>query len=65
MDDDPRVEERLRRIDGLRGSGGRVVLLAEVRKLLAEAEAALAGREGGPKASEPSDPPPGPPSRAA
>jgi hypothetical protein len=62
MDDDPRVEERLRRIDGLRGTNRRVVLLAEVRKLLAEAEAVLADRDGG---SERSEPPSEPPGRAA
>ncbi len=55
VDENRRVEERLERIDGLREQGGRVVLLAEVRKLLAEAEAALAARDNPP---EPSGPPP-------
>ena len=49
VEEDPRVEEQLHRIDGLRGGKtDRVVLIAEVRKLLAEAEAALAAREGDP-----------------
>ena len=52
MEENRRIEERLERIDGLRGQGGRLVLLAEVRKLLAEADAALAER---------GDPPPKPP----
>jgi hypothetical protein len=62
MDENRRLEERLERIDGLRGTGGRVVLLAEVRKLLAEAEAALAARDDPPKIPET---PSGPPPRAA
>jgi hypothetical protein len=55
VDENRKVEERLERIDELRETGGRVVLLAEVRKLLAEAEAAVAAREDSPK---PSGPPP-------
>jgi hypothetical protein len=54
VEDEPRVEEQLQRIDGLRGTTDRVVLLGEVRKLLAEAEAALAQRH--PELDEPKDP---------
>ncbi len=53
VEDDPRVEEQLQRIDGLRGKTDRVVLLGEVRKLLAEAEAVLAQRH--PEPVEPKD----------
>jgi hypothetical protein len=56
VDENPRVEEQLQRIEQLRETGGRVVLLAEVRKLLAEAEAASAGRDEPPKPSAPSTP---------
>ncbi len=55
VEDDPRVDEQLQRIEGLRGKSDRVVLLGEVRKLLAEAEAVLAER--GPEAKDPSDSP--------
>lgn len=58
VEDDPRVEEQLQRIDGLRGKTDRVVLIGEVRKLLAEAEAVLAEREPEPEGpKEPSDSP--------
>jgi hypothetical protein len=56
VDENPKVEEQLQRIEQLRETGGRVVLLAEVRKLLAEAEAASAGRDDSPKPSAPSTP---------
>ncbi len=52
------MEEQLNRIDGLRGRTDRVVLLGEVRKLLAEAEAALAARH--PEPEGPKDPPESP-----
>ena len=55
VDENRKVEERLERIDELRETGGRVVLLAEVRKLLAEAEAAVAARD---DSQKPSGPPP-------
>jgi hypothetical protein len=61
VDENRKVEERLERIDELRETSGRVVLLTEVRKLLAEAEAAVAARDDAP----PPDSPSGPPSRAA
>jgi hypothetical protein len=64
VDENRKVEERLERIDELREAGGRVVLLAEVRKLLAEAEAeaAVAARDDSP---QPPESPSGPPPRAA
>ena len=55
VEDDPRVDEQLQRIEGLRGKTDRVVLLGEVRKLLAEAEAVLAER--GPEPNDPADSP--------
>lgn len=54
VDENPKVEEQLQRIEKLKETGGRVVLLAEVRKLLAEAEAAAAARKDAPKPSGPS-----------
>ncbi len=42
MDEARQVLERLERIDRLRDGGSRVVVLAEVRKLLEEGEAWLA-----------------------
>jgi hypothetical protein len=62
VDENRKVEERLERIDELREAGGRVVLLAEVRKLLVEAEAAVAARDDSP---QPPESPSGPPPRAA
>jgi hypothetical protein len=48
VDEARRVLERLERIDRLRAGGGpRVVVLAEVRKLLEEGEAWLAAESGG------------------
>ncbi len=55
VEDDPRVDEQLQRIEGLRGKSDRVVLLGEVRKLLAEAEAVLAERD--PESKDPADSP--------
>jgi hypothetical protein len=49
------VDEQLQRIEGLRGKSDRVVLLGEVRKLLAEAEAVLAKRD--PESKDPADSP--------
>lgn len=58
VEEDPRVEEQLHRIDGLRGKTDRVILINEVRKLLAEAEAALAARHAEPDG--PKNPPDSP-----